>query len=212
MDFYPRGDRDCRRRCHAVLDPTGLASDSQLARTLGATIPHQPPRSGLRHQRRQSPDGREVPVEIHHRGFVRLENLVGGYSLLGKLHSLVWVYILRPYNHLQPGLHQHRSAALDCPHIRRWCDVDRSLLLAIRQTPDTLAVHPDPFLHRSLRVHRTPGDPPSEISRSHLWDSLRYPRGCLSPNHRHPKLGRQHPLAHLEAFGGNGESSLHFKI
>jgi hypothetical protein len=150
-------------------------------------------------------------VEIYYRGLDRLEDLAGGGRILGKFHSLVRLYILRPYNHLQSGLYQHRSAALDCPYIRRRRDVDRPFLLAIRQTPDTLALHPDSFLDRSLRVHRTSGDPSSEISRSYICGSLRNTSRCLSPDYRRPQLGWQQSLAHLEAVRGNGESLLHSK-
>jgi hypothetical protein len=61
-------------------------------------------------------------------------------------------------------------------------------------------------------LHRASGDSPSEVSWSHIWDPLRHPGGYLSPNYRHPELGRQQPLAYLEAIGRNGESPLYSNI
>jgi hypothetical protein len=171
---------------------------------MGAPIPDRPPRSRLGH-RRQSPDGREVPVEIYHRGLNGLENLLGGHDLLGRCHPFVCLYLLRANHNSQSWLHKHSSAALDRPCLRRRYNLNTTLLLAIRQTPNPLALHPHPSLDRSLCVYRAPGDPPSAISRPHVRSSLRYSGGRQSSDHRHHQLGGQQPLAYLDAVCRNGE-------
>lgn len=148
-------------------------------------------------------------MEIYHRGSDRLENLAGDPRVLGELNSLVRLHLLSPHHRLQLRLYQHRSTALDCSDIRRRCDFNRFLFLAIRSTPNTLALHYYSFLGRGLWLHRTSGHPPSEISGSHVRNPLHHPSGCLSSNHRRHQLGRQQPLTHLEAVGRNGKSHLH---
>jgi hypothetical protein len=80
--------------------------------------------------------------------------------------------------------------------------------LAIRQTPDSLAVHHWPFHNGCLRFHRTPRNPTPTVSRSHLRFSLCPSGGRVPSNHWYPQLIWQQSCADLETLRGYG--SPHF--